>query len=143
MRIRGASCGAAVALLFAAAASPSRANDEGICGGFIRQVPQARIAACTRLIDRGDPTEFAYIWWYDRGRTYQQLGQYARAVGDYTKALARAPEKTNVYFARGETYERLGRKAEAIRDYRTILGLEDVGFQIHARRALTRLEAQP
>lgn len=131
------------AALFFAAVTPAHANDERICGGFASQEPQAQIAACTRLIDRGDPSEFAYIWWHTRGRVYQQIGQYTRAISDYTKAIGRAPGKTNVYFARAETYEKLGRKAAAIADYRAILTLEDVGFQVHARRALARLGAQP
>ena len=134
--------GLAAALHVASAAAPARANDEGICGGFVSQVPLEQIAACTRLIDRGDPTEFAYNWWDSRGRVYQKLGQYARAIDDYNKALARATGKTNVYFARAETYEKLGRRADAIRDYRTILELEDVGFAVHARRALARLGAR-
>ena len=44
----------------------------------------------------------------DRGRAYDGIGRYQDALGDYDRAIARAPTDPVAYFNRGNAYFALG-----------------------------------
>jgi tetratricopeptide (TPR) repeat protein len=76
------------------------------------------IALLTEAIDAGDlkPSDqaLAYHW---RGAEYLKVGEDARAVADFDRALALDPNLATAYSDRGIAYRRQGRYELAIADY--------------------------
>jgi tetratricopeptide (TPR) repeat protein len=65
----------------------------------------------------------------NRGNTYDDLKDYAKAITDYTKAIAINPESLEAYFNRGIIYAALKDYAKAIADYTKAIAInpEDSG----------------
>jgi len=60
--------------------------------------------------------------YFNRGNLYLMLGEYQRAIDDFTEALG--PSKDAVILARrGQAYEALGRLDEALTDFREALAI--------------------
>ena len=55
--------------------------------------------------------------YYNRGYPYADLGQYTKAISDYTKAIELNPKYAEAYSNRGAAYAKLGRHTQAISDY--------------------------
>ena len=97
--------------------------------------PQARIDACTRLIDSryftGDLLTNAFSF---RSLSYIQLGQYERAIEDAGRAIARNPKEAGHFYARGTAYAQLKQFPRAIQDFDKAIALEpsEVNFNNRA-----------
>ena len=55
--------------------------------------------------------------YFQRGATYQILGDHQRAIADFTEAISRAPDKAQAYFARAESERALGETEQANQDH--------------------------
>jgi tetratricopeptide (TPR) repeat protein len=51
-----------------------------------------------------------------RGFSYNNLGQYERAIQDYDDTFRLDPQYAQAYYARGYAYQGLGKSTEAERD---------------------------
>jgi lipoprotein NlpI len=88
------------------------------------EVPQARIDACTKLVDTRllQGRELAQAL-YQRGTGHAAKGQYTEAVRDFTQALKFAPDASDALYNRGGAYSKLGRWDEALADFDALLEL--------------------
>lgn len=63
---------------------------------------------------------------FDRGRYYAKLGDYQRAIDDFSRGLAACDQHSNDYyreslhFLRADAYLKLGNKAEALEDLKGV-----------------------
>ena len=99
-------------------ASPANADDWTDCK---LSVPERRIAACTRIINRRDegPTSIALAYTY-RGNAYRSREENERAIADFTKAIELDPthasyNKGLVHAAKDELDLAIAAYTEAIR----------------------------
>jgi len=60
----------------------------------------------------------------NRGVAYADLGQYARAIEDYSQAIRLKPDDAKAYNNRGIAYYNLGHHARAIEDYNQAIRLK-------------------
>ena len=49
-----------------------------------------------------------YDTYYSRGLAYNQIGQYEKAISDYTKAIDLKPKHADTYYSRGLAYNQMG-----------------------------------
>jgi len=56
---------------------------------------------------------------FQRGATYQQLGQHELAISDFSRVISFVPSSAQAYFARSLSFRALGDLASADRDHRT------------------------
>lgn len=57
------------------------------------------------------------LGYYRRGHLYNYLGQYEKAIEDYTQAIRIKPDYADAYFLRGNAYYNLHQYGKAIEDY--------------------------
>lgn len=84
----------------------------------------AAVAACTHAIESGRfiGPELAAI--YDnRAIELRQIGQYDRAIADYSEAIRHDAQLTGAYTGRGLAYEGANEREKAKADYRKVLTL--------------------
>lgn len=55
------------------------------------------------------------VCYYNRGRAYFKMGNYQKAIGDYTMAIEISP-KSKYYSDRAVTYEKIGENEKAALD---------------------------
>lgn len=72
---------------------------------------------------------------YGRGRAYQALEKWDRAVEDYTAAIAAEPTKTASYLARAAARTRKRDYDGALADYAEVLRLDPLDHQAYRLRA--------
>ena len=112
------------------------AQDSRLC--FIADVPPASVIPACNSIIAADPNHAqAY---QSRGYALYQMGQYDRAIADYSMSLAIDQKYIRAYYYRGLAWEAEGRLQNALKDFRTIVNL-DPSFQ-DAQRALARVNRQ-
>lgn len=87
--------------------------------------PEARVAACTALIDAGAVagTNLA-VAQNNRGAAYDALDGHARAIEDFDRAIEINRDYAAAYYNRGRTYDSLGKHARAIEDYDRALEID-------------------
>lgn len=56
---------------------------------------------------------------YQRGATYQLLGQHEKAIEDFSKLISAEPSSAQAYFARSQSFRAIGDMASAARDHKT------------------------
>lgn len=78
--------------------------------------PEARISACTTVIEKGEDDRKAEAY-LNRGLLREQSGDLAGALADYTKSIELDGENENAWFNRGNVHEAMGQYPLAIRDY--------------------------
>ena len=101
----------------------------------------ARILACSRVIATGGaPTLIAFAH-LNRAHTYQETGDFNRAVADYTRVSRIEPSFAKAYINRGIAYEAMGQKGKAIADFRKALQLDPSIKE--SKEGLKRLGAAP
>jgi tetratricopeptide (TPR) repeat protein len=54
-----------------------------------------------------------------RGNSYFKLGQYDKAVADYSQAISRDHDNSDTYSLRSQAYEKLGKSDLAAKDRRS------------------------
>jgi tetratricopeptide (TPR) repeat protein len=78
---------------------------------------EARIGACTRLIERkGLVALHLTIAYIDRGIAYDAKGLHDQALADYTKVIALNPDYGGGYNGRAWVYHEKGQNAQALPD---------------------------
>jgi tetratricopeptide (TPR) repeat protein len=56
---------------------------------------------------------------YQRGATYQAVGQHERAIDDFSRVISFEPSSAQAYFARSQSFRAIGDMESANRDHRT------------------------
>lgn len=86
---------------------------------------QAAVSACTRLInsDGLDPTQLASALTH-RGAAYYRMGDYDRAIGDYTRVMALDSRNASTYSARGAAFHRKQAFHQALADFNRAIELD-------------------
>ncbi|MEO8100014.1 MAG: tetratricopeptide repeat protein [Acidobacteriota bacterium] len=56
---------------------------------------------------------------YQRGSTYQELGEHEFAIADFSRVISFSPTSSQAYFARAKSYRAIGDNASAERDHST------------------------
>jgi tetratricopeptide (TPR) repeat protein len=77
--------------------------------------------------------------YYNRARAYHALGQFDRALADYTQALNIKSNHVTVYYMRGTAYRDKGDRLKAIFDFNKVLDLTNE--PLWRRKAQEQLEA--
>jgi tetratricopeptide (TPR) repeat protein len=94
------------------AASPvSAIDDRQSC--LDQKAGDVRIEACSRVIGTTPQDAAAY---YNRGSTYQQKGDFDRAIADFSKAIELKANYDAAYNARGLVYAAKGDYERALSD---------------------------
>ena len=80
----------------------------------------------------------------NRGLAYYELGEFDRALEDYSQAIALDPDYAYAYFGRAYTYYELGRNDEAIADFDQALALDPTYTEGYSGRAAAEcLKSEP
>ena len=129
-----------IALLLLAGPTWAQTRDENLaaCAG---PDPDARIAACTALLQSGQESALLSSIYTDRGIAYAMKGSYSQAIADLSQAIALVPTNAYAYNDRATAYLRAGQRDLAIADYRQALSL-DPSLQ-SARATLIQLGVAP
>jgi tetratricopeptide (TPR) repeat protein len=141
MRIPMVAFGAAACVMVASLVpfSAEAANDEDVCDNA---QGNKGIAACTRVVAssrvRGHRQAVAY---YNRGVDYTGMGQRARAIADYSKAIRLDPKYAEPYNNRGYLYIETHSDRRARRDLNTAIRLDPRYQDAYVNRAKTYLGA--
>jgi tetratricopeptide (TPR) repeat protein len=85
----------------------------------------AAIALCTKAIESGQLDEVDLVSaLINRGVAFRNIGQYQRAVVDYTEALHRAPGDAMIYANRANARRELGELRNALNDANKAIELD-------------------
>ena len=81
--------------------------------------PDRRIRGCTQVIERGEKEtrknrSFAYD---NRGNAYYKMGEFDRAIADFTAAIALNPNDAIAHYNRGNAYDERAELDSAIADW--------------------------
>src|ERR1700743_2092576 len=122
----------ALALGSALAISPAAARGDRDKTTCVRGSGEEKIAACSRVIDRGDreSREERSGAFVARALVYSERGDYDLAIRDLDEATSVNPRNSIAFNNRGYNYGQKGDYDRAIRDY-------DESLQIAPRSALT------
>ncbi len=87
--------------------------------------PEARITACTKLIQSGEYSgqNLAFVF-NSRGLGYRRLGDSDRAIRDFDEAIRLSPSLAQAFNNRGLTYSDMGQSARAIQDFDQAIRLD-------------------
>jgi tetratricopeptide (TPR) repeat protein len=100
------------------------AADDRVCFDK-NSLPDAQIAACSRLLSmgkfRGSNLAHIYGW---RGNSYVGKGEYDRAIADYDEVIGLDPKYASAYNGRGFAYHSRGDDERAIADYDEAIRLD-------------------
>ncbi len=97
-----------------------------------------RIRACTQLIEQpGASNVRLTVAYYNRGRSYRQLGEYDNAIADFDKAIELYPEYARAYNNRGIAYASKGRYTRSIVNFDKAIELKPKRADYYFNRALT------
>jgi len=69
-----------------------------------------------------------------RATAYAKLGEYARAIADYDRAIEADPERAVLYANRGAAYASLGRYGWAVADYGQAIQVDPQEAEFYANR---------
>ena len=78
----------------------------------LREIEKQSLATKMSLNTKQDAE--AYV---NRGLAYALMGQYERAIQDFTEAIRLNPQDAEAYYVRGLIYGELGKSDEAARDF--------------------------
>jgi tetratricopeptide (TPR) repeat protein len=102
--------------------------------------PAAIVEACTAIIEL-NPTGTAQEY-QARGAAWYRLGQFDRAIADYTNSIDIDPKYIRAYYNRALAWEANGLYEEALDDLQLFVSLDPTSFP-GARKAILRItEAQ-
>src|SRR6478609_7505460 len=105
-------CLIAAALMTAGSARAQPSPNWKGCTGNPDVEWKQQIERCSELIDSGaESRQNLAIAYYNRGIAYENLDNYAKAIADYSEALALDPEDADALLYRGLDKIRLGDKA--------------------------------
>lgn len=94
----------------------------------------AQIEDYTRALEVEPGNSFAF---YNRGITWDRLGQYRKAIEDFTRAIEIDPGNADFYHNRGFSLRKDGRFEEAIADYSQAIRLNPKHCRAYYNRAFS------
>jgi tetratricopeptide (TPR) repeat protein len=126
-------------------ATSAQAEPEGwaACAGEEPQYSLAQqIAGCTAYL-AANPSDHNGL--FNRGHSYEAIGQFDQAISDYNRAIAIKPDYAVAYEARGNSYYKIRQFDWAITDYNRAISLmpdnpEPYGNRGNAYLALAKLD---
>ncbi len=65
--------------------------------------------------------------YYKRGKAYDAIGQFEKALTDYNKVIAVEPFRADAYYTRGILFDKMGNFIAAIQDYSQAITLNQYG----------------
>jgi tetratricopeptide (TPR) repeat protein len=77
--------------------------------------PRKALEDFTRAIELHDNEDN----YFQRGATYQLMGEHGRAISDFNEVILRKPDESPAYFARAESKRAIGDERGAVTDHRT------------------------
>jgi tetratricopeptide (TPR) repeat protein len=84
-----------------------------------------RIAQCTAVIEAGTGPKMDLAWAYDlRARAYFEIGDFDRAIADFSQLIELDPNQPHTHNNRGVAYLRKGDFDRAIADYGQAIQLD-------------------
>jgi tetratricopeptide (TPR) repeat protein len=98
------------------------------------------IVSFSNAIKKSNPSD-ADTYYYSRAECYLQLGQFDKAIADYTQVINLKPRLADAYRFRGRAYNQLQQPDKAIADFDKALQLKGPGFfEIYGDRAESYLK---
>ena len=106
---------------------------------YATSLPERVIASCSAVITRrlatGQDLATAFK---NRGNAYDDKGDYARAIEDYSAALAINPRDADAFNSRGTTHTALGQYDRAILDFDQAMTLNPASPLAFSNRCFAR-----
>jgi tetratricopeptide (TPR) repeat protein len=82
--------------------------------------------------------------YFNRGYAYGEIGDYEKAIVDYSKAIELNPSDALAYYNRGLDYHNKGEVPKAVSDLEKCIGLStDRDLTKAAQQALHKIENSP
>ena len=72
-----------------------------------------------------------YDTYYSRGLAHNKMGQYDKAISDYTKAIELNPKHADIYYSRGLARNKMGQYDKAISDFTEAIKLKSKTASLH------------
>lgn len=91
------------------------------------------VADCNKAIELASDSADAY---YNRGDSYDQMGEYGKAIADYNKAIELDPNHASAYYNRGCAYGEIGAYDKAVADYNKAIELNTSDSWAYYNRGL-------
>lgn len=83
-----------------------------------------RVGACSALIQSAQQnTSYLAVAYNNRGNGYKAIGEYDRAIQDFTQAIQLNPEYALAFYNRANAYDSIGEYERAIQDYNQAIRL--------------------
>lgn len=118
----------------AVGASAAQAEPEGwaACAGTEPEYSlMQQIAGCTVYL-AANPNDHNGL--FNRGHSYEAIGEFQQAVSDYNRAIALRPDLAMAYEARGNSYYKLRQYDWAIADYTRAIALMPENAEAYGNR---------
>jgi tetratricopeptide (TPR) repeat protein len=112
------------AILARADAAPPQSVSElrRACGGYDAD---AAITACTHLIYSGrENAKYLFVEFYNRAGAYYRLGDFDRAIYDYSEAAGLDPTDPDSFTSIGRAFEAKSDDDQAIQNYTRAIALD-------------------
>ena len=120
--------------LGAALAPPAAASNVDDC---IKAIGDAKIAACTKVIEHRRKAGFAYN---NRGNAFREKGDFDRAIADFDQAIKLQPKSMLAYNGRGIARREKGEFDRAIADFDQAIRLDPKYAQSYNNRGIALRE---
>ena len=76
------------------------------------------------------------VAYYNRGKAYRNIGQYQRAIENFTEAIRLQPDYADAYNSRGLVYGKLGQQQHIIEDFSEVIRLKPNDVNPYSIRGL-------
>ncbi|MGD9803968.1 MAG: tetratricopeptide repeat protein [Hyphomicrobiaceae bacterium] len=111
-----------VGLLAAMVIAPALGDALGDCNEA--EIPAARVAGCTVIIEAGPSSDVLGVALMNRGIGHAAEGDLDAALADFDAALEAAPGMVEGFYNRGNVNLDLGKNEDAIRDFSNVIDAE-------------------
>ena len=129
---------AAVCLVAVLAFAPRALADSKDWDDCISSDPDVSIAACSKIIARGDESKTNIaLAYYDRGIAHQNKDEHQDAIADFNQSLKLNPNGPAVYRSRGFSFSQTEEYDLAIDDYNQTIKLKPDYPKIYYDRGWT------
>lgn len=121
-----------------AAAQSSRLSNADLCNGTDRRPAESQIIGCSALIKSGVNTpKVLAIAYNNRGNGYSGIGEYERAIQDYSESINIDPHDAKPFNNRGVAYQKRGEYDRAIEDFDAAIAIDPSYANAFANRGET------
>ena len=108
-----------------AVAQSSRLSNADLCNGINRRSAESQIIGCSALIKSGVNTpKVLAIAYNNRGNAYSGIGEYERAIQDYSELINIGPHDAKPFNNRGVAYQKRGEYDRAIEDFNAAIAID-------------------